>query len=314
MWCLDVLQDIHVVGDGGTLVVAADAVIPCGPGALAAGQDGVIGVQDDVIAAVGEAAEDADFVSGGLFEQCECLIAVAGKHNFIEGGFGGVCDDGDCRGGAADASDRCVGDDAIGERLDQAVDIIPRTTGDGVPLRAVGQAEQSVIAVEFENELDGEIGEGAHWAGPDGCSHGQQVVFREAAAESAATQVLSDGFGGADEFSVAGAEGVEPENIENHAKEGGAEQAGALGKEAVEAGAAVFEAGAVAADSETHFRGHAGDVQQPQQLHEQGVGAIVVDDETDVDGVVAVVEAELHGATVASGLSFGFEDGHIMLL
>ena len=262
------LQDVHIVGDGGPCIVAPDAVVPGGPGAAAAGQDGFIGVQDHVVAAVGKTAENSGFVSRGLFEQCESLIAVAGQHNFIEAGFRGVSDhrDGSCR--AADASDGSVRDNAIGKRLDQAGDVVAGTTRDGVPLRAVGQAEQSVIAVEFKNELDGEIREGAHRAGPDGSSHGQQIVLFESASESAATQILSDSLGGTDEVSVAGSEGVESEDIKHHAEEGRAEEAGSLSENAIQAGATVFKPGAIAADGEAHFRRGTGDIQQSQQFHE----------------------------------------------
>lgn len=311
---LNVLEDIHVICDGCASIVSADAVVPCGPRSATARQNRLIRVQYHIIAAVRESAQDSNFIGCGLFEQCEGLIAVAGKHNLVERMLAGVGDHRNRSGSTANTSHRRVRDNAVRKRLDKAADVVAGSARNCVPLRSVRQAEKPVIAVELEDKLNREVSEGAHRTGPDGSSHGQQVVIPEALTEAAAAEVLTDGFCRTDGISVSGSKRIESENIQHHADKGGAEQARSLSKNTVQAGSAVFDASAITAHCKTHFRGNSGYPQQMQQFHEQGVGAVVVDNKADVDRVIASVEAELDGAAVPAGQPVRLKHGDGVLL
>src|SRR5690606_10462579 len=124
----DALQDVHVVGDGGLLrPVAADVIVPSGPGEFSLWQHRSVHVQDGFVALVGEGAEQLDLFCGRRSQQSQRLIAMAGEHNMVEVSSCAVrVDDAHTVRMPLDSLDSCVQAYAVLERDDQLLDITLR--------------------------------------------------------------------------------------------------------------------------------------------------------------------------------------------
>src|SRR5271163_3039583 len=82
------LQAIHVVGHGhGAAAVAGiemQEIVPRGAGFGAPRQEGVVGVQDDLVGGGAEILQDFSFGGGGIFDQRKDAVGVGGKDGVVE--------------------------------------------------------------------------------------------------------------------------------------------------------------------------------------------------------------------------------------
>ncbi len=180
-----------------------------------------------------------------------------------------------------------------------------------LPLRPITHGEQAVVGEEGHDEPDRKIEKGAGRTRPDRSAHRQQVVVTEAAAIAMGGQEAADrGAAGPDR--LAGAVAVEAQDVAQHAQERRADQVPAIGEEAVQRRAVVFEAAAVAADAEAHLGVAAGDAEPIEEPGERRVGAIVEHDEAGVDRDGAVGRVHGDGADVAAGIGLGLEQRHVV--
>ena len=97
-------------------------------------------------------------------------------------------------------------------------------------------------------------------------------------------------------------------------KNGGLRKLPRLCKNALESRSAVFNARSIAANRETHLRRRPLNSQLRQQGHEVGVCPVVVNNESCVDLIVAPVQIKFHSVAVASDLSLGFKERHVLFV
>ena len=82
---LQPLQVVHVVGDGAQrLGLAQQVEVPGGARETAAGEQGGVGVEDRLVALVGDRAEHLALARGGVAQQRERLVGVGGDHDLVE--------------------------------------------------------------------------------------------------------------------------------------------------------------------------------------------------------------------------------------
>jgi hypothetical protein len=139
---------------------------------------------------------------------------------------------------------------------------------------------------------------------------GHEVVIEEALRQARAADVVAHGELAAGGVREPRGRAVEAKDVEQHAPHVGAHEVARLGKEGP---AAPLDAGARALHAEAHLARPAADIQAREQTRERGIGAVVEDDETGIDGARA--GAEIHGdrAGVAADAIRGLEHGDLML-
>ena len=105
---------------------------------------------------------------------------------------------------------------------------------------------------------------------------------------------------------------IETEDVADHPVEGWPEQVAALGEQGVEIVAVVFETRSLATQAEAHLRRQRVDAAGFQQINEFRIGALVVDDETGVDGVLFVVDPNIVGMGMPADVVIGLEHHEFM--
>ena len=139
-----------------------------------------------------ELAEEARFVAGGVDEEAERFVAVAGEDDVVEGvGLAAGGHHGDAARGADDPGGGLAEVQAVAERDGDFFDVGFGAAVDGPPLVLSGEAEKAVIVKEAQ-ERGG--GKGEHLLGrgaPDGGAHGHEVEIEKIFAVTAAAHVVA---------------------------------------------------------------------------------------------------------------------------
>ena len=262
-----------------------------------------------------ELAEEALFVAGGVDEEAQGLVAVAGEDHVIEIlSFSGGRHHGDAARGADDPGGGLAEVQAVAERDGDFFDVGFGAAIDGPPLVLSGEAEKAVIVKEAQ-ERGG--GKGEHLLGrgaPDGGAHGHEVEIKKIFAVTATAHVVAQGFVLSGRI-VEGGDGFAVEAVDRseHPIETRTEEIAALGEEVVEGGAGEFEPSVGVTHAERHVGFFDRDVELGEEAGEVRVGHLVEDHKTGVDGHEAA-SAGLGGGDgigVAAGVVVLFEQGEV---
>ncbi len=188
------LQDVHVVGQHRAFLVAlAQPVVPARPGQAAARQQAVVGMQHDLVGLVGNRAQRIAFGTGGVGEQCQRLVAVAGEHDLVVFLRAAVGRDQFHRvRAAADFRDPRAGQDRVAEAGGQGAEVAARPAPDDAPLRPVIDAQQAVILEKTDEEQQRKIDHALGRGRPDRAAHRQQVAVDEAVAVAIRGEVFAE--------------------------------------------------------------------------------------------------------------------------
>ena len=254
--CLDTLQNVHVVGQrGGSPLGAAQAVVPTGPGALAAWQQAGIGVQHHVVAGVIDGAEYGALLVAGAFQQRQGLIAVASEHHIVEAFGAGRAHEGHATFVAADAVNLAVEADALSKRSAQRRDIAARAAFDHPPLWALVDRQQAVVATEAHKELKREVEHVCARHRPDRRPHWHDVMIDEALPIAVRLKVVAQRGAGIDTLVVQVGQclTVETQNVPDHPPEPWGHQVAALGEQGVQVVAVIFQARHRVMHGKTHL-------------------------------------------------------------
>lgn len=311
----DLLQTVHPVDGAGLkdAVLFADAIVPTAPGFAGSGHHRAVRMEDGFVALVLEGTKQLLFFAGGVVEQGQRLIGMAGEDHAIEMvalAIGG--DDGYGRrvGIADDADDLVIPTDAIAEGGDEQFAIGLAAPVERPPLMLGIEAEETMVVEEADQGHGGEVEHFVHGGGPDGRAHGDKVFPEHIVAIACFADIPAQGVVGILRVvEDTRAFGVEATDLPEHADEGGAKAVAALGEKVVKAGAAVFEAGRPMLNAEGHVgffhRGLYG-IEQPAEV---GVGFVVEDHKAGVDIYWSARFVDGHRVGMAADIIILFEEG-----
>ncbi len=212
------------------------------------------------------------------------------------------------------ASDRAGQANALSKRRRQGFDIASGAAFYHAPLRAVGDGQQAVVLEEAHEELQRKPEHVRQRHGPDCRTHRHDVVVNEALAITTVFQIFAQRGVGRDTlvFQVVYRLTIEAHDIAQHAPEPGRQQVAALGKQAVEVVAVIFDAGARVVHRKAHFGRLETHVQLTQQFDEVRVGPVVEHNETGIDGIGAAFNLHINRVGMPADPVGGLEDRHLM--
>ena len=111
---------------------------------------------------------------------------------------------------------------------------------------------------------------------------------------------------------VARSIGVKAEEVAQHRPEPRAHQIGPLGKQPLNATAAVFQCATAEGDRETHLGWHGRHTKVVEEGDEVRVGVRIAHNEPGIHGNVAITCVDLQGVAMASHTGVGLVYGHVM--
>ena len=171
-----------------------------------------------------------------------------------------------------------------------------------------------MVTEEAQEEIQGEVEDGGAVCGPYRRAHGGEVLALEGLAVAIALQVFTQGLAVTDppRVEVCHRFLIESQDVPHHGEKTPGEQVAALGEQAVEIGAGIFESGLLVPYTETHGGGLAGDPQAVHESNEVGVGPVIEDYEAGVDGVVAGAQFHIHRGGVATDSLAGLKHRYLV--
>ena len=247
-------------------------------------------MQHHIVGLVGKRAQYVTLGRAGLVQQCQRLVGVRCQHDLVEGQLAAVGHFQYHLGGLpVQAPHRDTGEDALLETLAQGAQVFARAALNHPPLGPVVDRQQAVVAEKAQEKAQGKIEDGSAVGGPDGRSHGREVLPLEGLAVAVPPQILSQGLAVADATGVQVSHGfpVEAHDVPDHGHESPGQQVAALGEQGIEIGAGVFQPGLLVADAEAHGGGFAAHAQAVQQGNELRIGPVIEDNKAGIDGVAA---------------------------
>jgi len=148
------LQDVHAVTDRAfRLGIGRHVRVPCRPGLAIEWKQARVGVQHHVVALVRHRAEDRAFVVRRIGEETQCLVAVAGEDQFIEGFVAARARYYDRIAGSADARHRTRKAFLDAPARAQFFHVRLRTALDHAPRRPAGDLHHLVVDHEADQVL-----------------------------------------------------------------------------------------------------------------------------------------------------------------
>ena len=307
------LQPVHPVGHRRrhlpALTLARGEVVPARPDRPAARHQRRVAVQHGQVARVGNGPEQPPLGGAGGEQHAQRLVRVGGQHDVVEGRGPGAAPGAQAHAVrlARDGDDRLVAVDAVGEGLRQASHVLAAAALDGAPHRPPADPQQAMVLAEADEGGDRITADVGGRRGPDRGAHRIQVVVAEGAAVAARLQVVvqrqvAAGLGVARGFPV------EAQQVAQHRPEARTQQVGALGEEAVQVGAGVFQRAAVQAHREGHVRRARRHLQVAEQRAQVGIGRLVVDDEAGVHRHARAPVRRVDRVAVAADAAVRLED------
>ena len=281
------LQPGQVVGDDDLAArVDGSPEVPRRPGAPGPRQQRRVRVQQRDVARVRQRREDLALFGGRLRQHRERLGGVGGDDDgVVRRDLAVAVGDLDAVPGLGDGGDLGADPD-VGQPGSHPGDVLVRAAGDRPPLRRAEDAEHAVVLEEREQVagrvVQGQVGVGRPHGGDERLHEVPGEVRREPAVREEVTQrgVGRDPVRG----EQAPRPAVEAWDLGEH-PEVRRPQVAAGGEEAARAeGAGVLEAGGVVAHRERHLGLLGGDAELGEQPEQGRVRALVVDDESGVDG------------------------------
>src|SRR5579872_4195686 len=213
-----------------------------------------------------------------------------------------------------DRSDCAAETDAILECRGQFVDIIPASTHDRPPYRAV-MLQEAVIAEERHEIFGGKVHDLARWRRPDRSAHWREIVGQQARRKFAAPEIITETYAGEPAGAViVDALAVEDHDIAKHRKIAWRKQVFRLGKQTrrrlppILAAALPFKATGIGGDGEAHAALLGRNAQMRKQRGQIGVIQFVVDNEADIDRDRRALIVNLDGMAVTSRPQFPIKD------
>ena len=121
------LQSVHVVGDLARAVTRVEVVVPARRRRPAARQQRAIGVEHDIVALIGDGAEQLVLAVRRVREQAQCLVGVRGHHHAVVAlGLAALRRQQNVIGLARYRPHRGGDANAVAERPDQGLDVAVR--------------------------------------------------------------------------------------------------------------------------------------------------------------------------------------------
>ncbi|MNI39205.1 hypothetical protein D3C73_933810 [compost metagenome] len=172
-----------------------------------------------------------------------------------------------------------------------------------------------MVLEETDEELQWKTEHVCHRHRPDGGAHRHDVMQGEALAVAVRRQVIPElGMGGDAAFGeVAWCLFVEAQNVSQHSPEPGRQQIAALGEQAVEVVAVIFQATVGVCDRETHLRRLEAHANLPQQANEIRIGPVVKHNEAGVHDIAATIDAHVHAVGVAADAVIGLKQSDLVV-
>ncbi len=293
---------------------AVEVVVPAGPCCAAPRQQRGVGVQDRLVALVGDRAEDLALGRRGVGQHRERLVGVGGDHDLVVAlGAAAVGDHLDIAQPAGDGAHRRRRADSVRERRGQRIDVAPRAAGHGAPARPVAEAEHAVVGEERRQEAGRERPQLVGVGRPHGRGLGDDQPLDEPLRVAAAGEQLAQRGSGARRARGQRARlAIEAEQVADHPQEARVDEVRALREDAARR-SRVLERAGVVGDREAHARRLGRDAQLGHQRLEAGVVAVVVDDEAGVDPVRLVGELDAHRVNVAAEVGAGLVEHDLVV-
>ena len=170
-----------------------------------------------------------------------------------------------------------------------------------------------MIVEEVDDESRRELPKPLGRRRPDGRTHGNQIVLDELPAVPVAVQVLAQL-----QIVVLALQqferlAVEAKHVQEHAVERRPQKIAALGEQAVQGTALIFQAGLVAAHAEAHVAIPRRNVQHLEHADEVGIGPIVEDHEARIGGILASKRLERNRVRVSARVVVGLENVDVVV-
>ena len=203
--------------------------------------------------------------------------------------------------------------DAVRERLAEAPNVFAAAAHHGAPDGAASDLQKPMVLAEPHKGGHRMATHLCRRRGPDGRSHGVEVVVAKRAAVAVGIQVVVERLVARD-LRIARGLAVEPQQVAQHGPEAGARQVVLLREQAAQVGARVFEPASVQAHCERHVRGRGRHGQVLEQRGEVRVRGLVVDDEAGVHWHPAFPAWRVHGMAVAAQPGLALEHRDLVAL
>src|SRR5215472_9126283 len=297
------LQAVHPVGHAHRTLALPSVgdVIPARPYRTATRHQGRILMQPDLVARVGEAAEQLALAPVGVSQQGQRVVGVAGEDRLVEA-LPMACSIADLnpRRQATDGACRPAKARALAYRRRKTFDVAAAAAAHRAPAQLGANGQQAVIVEKTCEGLRRIVEHAAKRRRPDAGGHGQEIAVAKRAAEARMLDEVAER-----EVEIVAAveqqrrQAVEAQDVARHAQEGGPHQVAALGDVAAER-AAVLESTLIEADGERHVGLFGAHAEMVEQRHQVGVVALVVHDEADIDRLHAGIGRHLDRTGVAA--------------
>ena len=311
------LQAVHVVVGGRTFPFPArlHPVIPRRPRQLAPRHDRGVGMEQRFIGLVTEGRQQFFLQRCGMPQQRQRLVGMRGEDDTIESVRGAVLGaDHDLIGAGRDRR-HGRGRMRLRQIGQQALHVFPRTAVHRVPGMMRAHPEESMVVEKTHQSGRRKIERPAGRDAPDGRTHGHEVKTQKVITQTMETHKLIEGHGlerVVSERSIGHAE--EAQNLREELEEAWTDQVRALGEDAVETHAVVFNIEFLVTDTETHFGRLDRDAQLVEEAHEIRVGHFVEDHEAGVDGHAASFFVDFDRVRVTANVFLALEDRHVIAL
>jgi hypothetical protein len=175
------------------------------------------------------------------------------------------------------------------ERKTEAAHIFRAAAADSPPHRPALELEKTVVVVEAYERRRRKGQDFGRRRRPDGAGHRHDVMVAEGVAIAARRQIFAEAqVILVDAACVARRAPVEPRQIRQHAPEPVADDIGWLAEETDEIVAGVLNLPLVQGDREGHLGRLRLDVERFEEFDKIGIGSRIVDDETGIDGDLAL--------------------------
>ena len=201
---------------------------------------------------VGDRPQDFLLARGGVGQESQALVAVAGQDHVVEGL-------GPCRIGLDDhrvrvapyGADRRGQAHPVTEATDQRAHVLLRSPLHRLPLGTLTPTQHAVVAEELHDEAYGDVSGLPAADRPERRTHGDQVVVDEFPGVALQLHELAEG-NVAVGLELVGGLAVEAQDSSQHPVEARAQQIASLGEERVERLARVLQSAALIAYAEAH--------------------------------------------------------------
>ena len=178
----------------------------------------------------------------------------------------------------------------VGDAHQNFFNIVPRTAGHGVPLRALVHLDQAMVVAKTNHGGHRELQHLVGRAAPDTAQHGQQIPVTESVTKAVCLQEVSQRLRQLVVLVALGqfrGQGIEANHIAQHEQEAGLEQVASLGKNGVEVGAIPFQLSTPLCTRHLHRKRHVGLDGGHLQFFEQG-------DQTRISPLVVNQKSGVH--------------------